>query len=167
MILAIDVYYFDEKAKAVCIEFDNWTDLHPSNFHVIEIMRIEDYISGAFYKRELPCIIKVLELVEVNNVEAIIIDGYVVLDDYGKLGLGGHLYEKLEKKIPIIGVAKKSFHNNSKNVMEIVRGNSKNPLFITSVGIELNEAAEKIKNMAGDYRIPSLLKLLDQKTKEI
>ena len=96
----------------------------------------------------------------------IIIDGYVYLDDFNKLGLGGHLYKSINEKIPIIGVAKTNFATNKLNKVELLRGKSKNPLYITSIGIDINTAKEYISKMFGEYRIPKLLKELDQLTKE-
>lgn len=49
--------------------------------------------------------------------------------------------------------------------MEIFRGTSSKPLFITSAGIDLRDAAEHIEKMHGMYRMPTLLKLLDTYTK--
>jgi len=45
---------------------------------------------------------------------------------------------------------------------KIYRGQSTNPLYITSEGIELEKSADLILNMHGDYRIPTLLKKVDQ-----
>ena len=75
------------------------------------------------------------------------------------------MYEALDKKIPIIGVAKRNFATLNKNKIELLRGNSLRPLYITSVGISKEEATEHIKSMHGDYRMPTLLKKLDQETK--
>jgi deoxyinosine 3'endonuclease (endonuclease V) len=108
----------------------------------------------------------VLEKSDLRKVEAIIIDGYVILDNNGKSGLGGHLFKELNENIPIIGVAKTSFRDNSKYVKELYRGLSKNPLFITSKGMTIEEATDKIRKMKGNFRIPSLLTRLDRKTKE-
>lgn len=166
MIVAIDVHYREAFAKVVSIEFKTWEDTAPYKIHEIIINEVAEYVSGEFYKRELPCILKVLKKTDTDKLEIIIVDGYVVLDDEGKAGLGMYLYEALNQKIPIIGVAKRGFINNEKNVIKIKRGESENPLFITSVGIDLNEAAEQIKNMVGEYRMPDLLRILDQKTKE-
>ncbi|MCD8455243.1 endonuclease V [Tenacibaculum finnmarkense genomovar ulcerans] len=166
MILAFDSYYFDNKAKTVCLGFDSWTDKEPLNIYVEITENIADYEPGSFYKRELPCIISLLKRIDINEIELIIVDSFVLLDDHGKLGLGGRLFEKLNKKIPIIGVAKSGFHSNNLNTKKILRGNSKKPLFVSSVGIELNIAYENIKSMHGDFRMPTLLQILDTKTKE-
>jgi deoxyribonuclease V len=71
----------------------------------------------------------------------------------------------LDKKIPIVGIAKRNFINNKKNVIEVLRGESKNPIFVTAIGIGLVESSEMVKKMLGTYRIPDLLKLLDRLTK--
>ena len=166
MILAFDTYYYDNKAKTVCLEFENWSE--NKNFKILTeiIDNIEEYIPGEFYKRELPCILSLLNKTDINNVEAIIVDGFVYLDDENKLGLGAYLYEKLDKRIPIIGVAKTNFATIEKNKKTLLRGKSKKPLFITAIGIELEDAVQKIERMDGEYRIPTLLKELDRLTKE-
>lgn len=46
-----------------------------------------------------------------------------------------------------------------------MRGKSNNPIYITSLGMLLKEAANHIQSMAGKYRIPDLLTYLDQQTK--
>jgi deoxyribonuclease V len=121
----------------------------------------EAYESGAFYKRELPCILHLLEKIEVNDIEIIVIDGFVVLDDNGKLGLGGHLFHHFYQKIPIIGVAKNDFAHLDCLKRALLRGESKKPLFITALGIDLEVATEHIRTMAGEFRMPTLLKQLD------
>lgn len=92
------------------------------------IDNVEDYEPGSFYKRELPCIIELFLKIDLSRINAIIIDGYVFLDDNRKEGLGAYLYYHLKEKVPIIGVAKTSFHDNKKNVFEVFRGKSKKPL---------------------------------------
>ncbi len=165
MIVAIDVHYRETVAKAVSIEFSDWQQSSPDTIHEVFLEEVEEYIPGQFYKRELPCILKILEKSQLSDIETIIIDGYVYLDDAGKPGLGAILFKSLNQKIPAIGVAKKRFFSNEKLVQEIVRGESQNPLFITSVGIPLNEASDNILSMAGKYRMPDLLRILDRTTK--
>lgn len=165
MIIAVDSFYKEANAKTIAITFDQWDD---TNFHKYYSQDTEvsaEYISGEFYKRELPCILKILENFDLNMINFIVIDGYVFLDDFGKFGLGGHLYESLNKAIPIIGVAKTNFAANKQNKVELFRGKSKNPLYISSIGIDLLTAKENISKMFGEYRIPKLLKELDQLTK--
>lgn len=166
MILVFDTYYFDNKAKTVCLAFKDWNEENDFQAYSEVIYDVEEYVSGEFYKRELPCILSLLSQIDLAEVKFIIIDGFVFLDDENKFGLGAYLYEKLNKKIPIIGVAKKDFATIEKNRKELYRGKSKNPLFITSIGIDLKLASKKIEEMNGNYRIPTLLKEVDRLTKE-
>ena len=166
MILLFDTYYYNHKAKTVCLSFEDWNK--EGNFKVCsEILSVvEEYVSGEFYKRELPCIVSLLSKIDLDERSLIIIDGFVFLDDENKFGLGAYLYEKLNNKIPIIGVAKKDFATIEKNRIKLYRGKSNNPLFITSIGIDLNLASQKIKEMNGECRLPTLLKAVDRLTKE-
>ena len=165
MILAIDVYYKEKDAKVVAVLF-NCEDETPQSIVVDEITGIEDYVSGEFYKRELPCIQNILQKINLNDIEVVIIDGHIYVDDEGTFGLGGYTWESLDKKIPVIGVAKTSFFKNKNTVREVCRGESKKPLYVSSIGIDLDIASSLIKKMKGEYRIPTVLKELDRITKE-
>ena len=165
MILAFDTYYYNDKAKTVCIQFEKWTAASPDKIYSEILEGIEDYIPGEFYKRELPCILSLLRQIDLNEIEAIVIDGYVYLDDEMKLGLGGYLYNALLRKVPVIGVAKSNFNTLHKLKIPVLRGNSNNPLFITSIGIEVTTAAQNIRLMNGFFRMPTLLKTMDTLTK--
>ncbi len=166
MIIAIDVHYREKIARTVSIEFEDWKDDTPSYIHVTEIPVAAAYVPGQFYKRELPCILEILKCSDLSKVTAIIVDGYVVLDDDGKKGLGGYLYEALNQKIPIVGVAKRAFYALKEKVIPIKRGESKNPLYVTASGGDLAEYAKKVVEMDGNFRMPTLLKILDVETKK-
>ncbi len=166
MILAFDTYYSGDIAKTIGLAFNDWNDETPVNIYTDTSNSIAAYEPGAFYKRELPCIHRILSAIDLDKIDIIIIDGYVILDDAGKLGLGGHLYESLDKKIPVIGVAKTSFAENTKNVRKVYRGKSANTLYITALGIDPDVAAKYIEMMKGPYSIPSLLKQLDMLTRQ-
>lgn len=164
MLLALDVYYRESEARVVGVFF-NWEDKDPIKIVIENVNEVQDYIPGEFYKRELPCLIKVIEKLDLSNIETIIIDGHIYVDNFETFGLGGKLYESLNKKIPVIGLAKNSFYSNSMTVKEVFRGISKKPLYVSTIGIDLNLAVEKVKNMYGNYRIPDILKKLDSITK--
>ncbi|NDV78400.1 endonuclease V [Dysgonomonas sp. 511] len=168
MILAFDTYYFDNKAKTVCLAFQNWDEKDKFDVFSETIDNVNDYIPGEFYKRELPCILSLLHKINAAdvNIDTIIVDGFIYLDDNNKWGLGGYLHEALNGEIPIIGVAKSNFATIVHNKRELLRGESKRPLYITSIGINLDIATEKIKSMDGKYRMPTLLKELDRLTKD-
>ena len=92
--------------------------------------------------------------------QIIVIDGYVWLEE-NKIGLGGHLFAALNEKIPVVGVAKTRYKIHSK-VREVLRGNSNNPLYVSAIGVGVDEAAKNVKNMHGEFRLPTLLKQVDQ-----
>jgi deoxyribonuclease V len=166
MIVAIDVHYRETEAKIVAVTFENWMDSVPHQTYIAFKKDIEDYEPGAFFKRELPCIIEIMAQTDVSTINFIVVDGYVFLNDEGKKGLGYYVYEHFNKKIPVIGAAKTRFFENDKWVRPILRGSSQNPLYITSIGVGLDDAASFIASMNGDFRMPTLLKLLDTMTKE-
>ena len=58
-------------------------------------------------------------------------------------------------------------YSHDKFVAEIYRGKSLAPLYITSIGINLQEASFYIRNMAGKYRILNILKVIDQQMRII
>ena len=118
------------------------------------------YAPGHFYQRELPCILQVLEKVQAS-LDAILVDGHVWLDDQGSPGLGAHLYRALEERVPVIGVAKTPF-GGSRGQRQVLRGQSRRPLFVTAAGMDLDVAAESVRRMHGAHRIPSLLARADQ-----
>ena len=166
MILAFDTYYFQDKARTVCLQFETWEDKQSYKIYTETADKVEEYTSGEFYKRELPCILSLIDKIEIHKIEAIVVDGFVILDDEKKPGLGAFLYTRLEEKIPIIGVAKNNFLKIKKEKRKVYRGISKKPLYVTSIGINVDIAAEKIKSMDGEFRMPTLLKQLDRLTKE-
>ena len=43
---------------------------------------------------------------------------------------------------------------------------SQNPLWVTAIGIEVTFAAERVKEMAGEFRVPGLLKMVDGRCRE-
>ena len=165
MILAIDVHYREREAKVVGLLFKDWTDEKATEVVITFVTEVAEYEPGAFYKRELPCILELLKLIDIKTLEYIVVDGYVYLDNEGKGGLGCHLFQALDKQLPIIGVAKTHFARNERFVKHILRGMSTKPLYVTSVGVDLALAATFIEHMAGEFRLPTLLKEMDMLTK--
>ena len=157
MIAAFDVYYLPSGCSAAALVFSNYEDAKPTAEFSHYLSNVEEYVSGAFFKRELPCILSLLEKFETMPDE-MIVDAYVMLGD--KPGLGQHLFEHFEGKIPVIGVAKSKFEGAA--AVEICRGESKKPLYVTVAGMNIQKAVERIKTMHGTHRIPTLLKRVDK-----
>nr|WP_315027891.1 endonuclease V [uncultured Chryseobacterium sp.] len=166
MIYAFDTYYYEDYANTVCIAFEDWISEKEVEVFTEQTPITSEYESGAFYKRELPCIVSLLTKIVVRPGDIIIVDGYVTLDDEGKTGLGGHLYELLEEKYPVVGIAKNGFTTPDSQRRSVFRGESKTPLFITAKGIDVDEVRVKVERMHGTFRIPTLLKKLDQLSRE-
>jgi deoxyribonuclease V len=118
------------------------------------------YEPGRFYRRELPALLSVVEKL-LDRPDIIMIDGYVWLGQESDPGLGAYLYQALGGSSAVIGVAKTLFKEGPA-VRGIRRGASVRPLYVTAAGMDLNEAAERVVQMHGKFRIPTLLKKVDR-----
>ena len=158
MIACLDVDYRETVAYAAGIAFHNWSDKTPATEKVVPVVGVQPYQPGQFFRRELPCLLAVLR--ELPPVVVVVVDGYVWLDGVSVAGLGAHLYQALEGKVAVIGVAKTRFAGAGAAVQQ-VRGHSNRPLFVTAAGMTAQTAAEHIRSMHGPDRIPTLLKHVD------
>lgn len=164
MILIFDTCYrCNNIAKTACIKFDSFETnvIEETYFSLMEVT--EPYVSGEFYKRELPCIMKLIEQIDLNGVECIIVDGYVNHNE--KEVLGAKLYHEFDDRIPIIGIAKNKFIGENQSI-EVHRGHSSKPLYVTSIGMPKYDAAKQVKKMYGEYRIPYMVKKVDSFSRE-
>ncbi|UEQ77103.1 endonuclease V [Chryseobacterium arthrosphaerae] len=166
MIYAFDTYYYEDFANTVCIAFEDWKSEKEVETFIEQTKINSEYESGAFYKRELPCILSLLQKITLKSGDIIIVDGYVTLDNEGKSGLGGHLYKALDEKYPVVGIAKNEFTTPDTERRSVFRGESRTPLFLTAKGIDVDEIKTKVEQMHGAYRMPTLLKKLDQLSRE-
>jgi deoxyribonuclease V len=162
MIAAFDVHYLENGyASAAAVLFSDYRDAEPIAVYTQFLPGAADYIPGEFYRRELPFILTLLK--QIREVpDEMVVDGYVMLGD--RPGLGQHLFNSFDGKIPVVGVAKSKFEGAGG--IEVFRGGSIHPLYITSVGVNLEKASERIRTMHGAYRIPTLLKRVDVLARE-
>lgn len=160
MILAVDVTYSGNTATAAGVLFDAWDSDEAAQTLVARIENIAVYVPGEFYLRELPCIAKLLEQVDMP-LDCIVIDGYVTLGATESPGLGWKLWEFLGRTTPVIGVAKSAFAGTPEKT-RLYRGGSARPLFITAAGMPLDQAKARIARMHGKHRIPDLMKAADR-----
>jgi deoxyribonuclease V len=160
MILSVDVDYRKTRAFIAGITFCAWDDEKEKGIIKSILDNYKDYLPGQFYRRELPCILQLIEEHEIEP-ETIVIDGFVFLDGKYEPGLGKHLYEALNGRVAVVGVAKRPFKGIPPEC-ELLRGKSRKPLYITSVGMPLEIAKNSIKSMYGKYRVPALLRKTDQ-----
>src|SRR6478752_8657468 len=97
-ILIVDVDYWDEGGAYVCgVIIPHWGSNECAVVGKV-IDQVADYEPGAFYKRELPCIMALLEDVTVPLTH-IMVDGYVTLGSELAPGLGHHLYQAINRAV--------------------------------------------------------------------
>ncbi len=155
LIVAVDVDYRETGAVAAGLWFRGWA-AETAEFQITAQFRdAAPYEPGAFYLRELPCLLGVLALGPRPDV--IVVDGYVWLGD-GVNGLGAHLHNATG--VVVVGVAKTRFATAT-DAMDVCRGTSRSPLFVSAVGMPVALAATNIAGMSGPFRIPALLKQVD------
>ncbi|THF71355.1 endonuclease V [Deinococcus sp. Arct2-2] len=166
MILAcVDVdYREDGSARTAALLFENWGDAQETEVRLHTVPQTAPYVPGAFYKRELPCLLPVLEPLA-PQLAAVVIDGYVTLDAQESPGLGWHLFDALGGAVPVIGVAKTAFRGSA-HAQAVQRGSAIRPLYVTAAGIDVLDAAEHLRQMAGPHRIPTLLGRVDRACRE-
>jgi len=158
MLSCLDVAYAGSSAVAACVTFAEWRSSTPAHQIVRRFSDVAPYEPGNFYRRELPCLVATLEQLP-ERPELVIVDGYVWLGA-GRPGLGVRLFDVLGRSTPVVGVAKSPFPGAPG--VEVLRGGSRTPLYVTAAGIDVVEAAENVRQMSGPYRLPAMLKLADQ-----
>jgi hypothetical protein len=60
MLIALDVAYRESQGYAVAVAFPDWASDTVSAVHTATIEQVPAYEPGAFYRRELPCLLAVL-----------------------------------------------------------------------------------------------------------
>jgi len=163
IIACLDVDYRATGARAACVVIDGWNAVDPIAKYTRDISDVQPYEPGNFYRRELPCLLSLLEIVQ-EKPDVVVIDGYVWLASQNRAGLGAHLHAAIGHCIPIVGVAKSLFlgADSSTVVVAVERGASRSPLYVTSVGVDPKVAAIWVQSMAGQGRIPKVLRAVDQ-----
>ncbi|MFO0613550.1 MAG: endonuclease V [Polyangiaceae bacterium] len=160
MLACVDVDYRDDgSAVAACVGFDEWTSDRPANEWIARLDRVEPYVPGALYRRELPCLLAVLARAG-RPFDAVVVDAYVTLDDRGAPGLGAHLHAALGGATPVVGVAGTPFA--TARAIPVLRGTGKQPLWVTTLGVDAAITAERVRAMHGAARIPTLLRAVDR-----
>jgi deoxyribonuclease V len=154
----VDVDYRDPIAVAAGVWLRGWKAAKAEVEVVTRLDEVAPYQPGEFYRRELPCVLAVLQ--RGPAAEVVVVDGYVWLGP-GRAGLGAHLYQALGERTVVVGVAKSRFLSATEAV-PVCRGDSKSPLYVTAAGVSAAEAAEWVMRMHGFYRVPTLLKRVDQ-----
>ena len=164
MIACLDVHYSAFAARAAAIVFERWTSETPIAAYSISLGQCSEYAPGQFYRRELEPLLAAISQIR-EDISCYVIDGYCHLSGNKEPGLGARLAQQLPSSKAVIGVAKNRYQV-SKHAVEVLRGSSKRPLFVTAVGLDYQDAANCIRSMKGDHRIPTMLKKVDQLSRQ-
>lgn len=159
MIAILDVHYAPTRARVACVLARDWADPAPGEERMKDVTTFGAYEPGNFRARELPPLLALLDELPARP-QVVVVDGYVWLDASGKPGLGGHLHEALGGDVAVVGVAKTLFRGAP--AIEVLRGASTRPLFVTSAGLDPDVAAGHVARMHGAFRIPTLLGRADR-----
>lgn len=154
----MDAAYIDRNAAVCGVCFSGIDSAVPLHICTAVVEGVAEYRPGSFYLRELPCLQKVIEKVK-GQPDLLIIDGYVRLPG-GRAGLGARLFQAMDEKLPVIGIAKSPFRGRSLG-QRVFRGQSMRPLYVTSAGIKEWKAAEMVREMRGRYRVPDMMRIAD------
>jgi deoxyribonuclease V len=160
VIAFLDVDYRDTGAVAAAVLANRWTDPTPAVEVVAHIPVVAEYIPGEFFRRELPCLLAVLD--RCPPPDMIVVDGYVWLGP-DRPGLGARLHEAVG--VPVVGVGKTCFRSATDVSVPVQRGARKQPLWVTAIGIDVAAAAEAVRAMRGPHRVPTLIRRVDRLTR--
>lgn len=164
MIACSDVHYADGCAHAAAIVFNHWSDEVIVDQFRVQCDGVAEYRAGSFYQRELGPLREVIQQIG-YPVHTYVIDAYCHLAADGSPGLGTYLHQELPENSVVIGVAKNRFRETD-HAIELLRGGSDRPLFISSIGIDYRAAANHIESMHGPHRMPTLLKMVDRLSRD-
>jgi deoxyribonuclease V len=155
---AADVHYLPSGgARAALVMANDVAFSSIASEETVTVPYVAPYRPGEFFRRELPPLRAVLANA-IAAVELLVVDGYVDLDPDGRPGLGAHAHE--EFGVPIVGVAKTGFAT-AVHALPVLRGRSARPLFVTAAGIPVADAADLVRAMAGEFRLPDALRRVD------
>ncbi|MCW1968987.1 MAG: endonuclease V [Anaerolineae bacterium] len=158
MYFSCDVQYEQKIGYAAGICFQRLQS-QSVDFVVTAILQpVAEYKPGEFYQRELPCLIELIKKLETLP-KIIFIDGYVWLQN-DQLALGGRLYEYLDRKVIVIGIAKSFLRIAGENISMYYKS-SHRPIYISAAGLSLDDAMQCVKEMPYQGHLPLMMKYAD------
>lgn len=157
MIGVFDVDYADEISVVGCVVIEDFADAEPAREWVVQGGPVGPYVPGEFYRRELGPLIRAVN--SAGDLSVCVIDAYVDLGKDATPGLGRILYE--QTGVPVIGVAK-SRYPGTPTELEVLRGASRRPLFVSAAGLDPEYARGCVQRMAGPGRVPAMMRRADR-----
>lgn len=160
---AVDVHYLGtDRVRAALLLADNPEFSSVIGERTMVCTGVEPYRPGEFYRRELPHLRAVCA--GAGPFAVLLVDGYVDLDEVGRPGLGAYAHQELG--VPVVGVARNRFRTAT-HAIEVMRGQSRRPLYVTAAGCPLSDAARMVCDMAGPFRLPTALRRVDRLSRGI
>lgn len=181
MILITDVCYDEQNNSAHIggITFSDWTSDDVIDKFEIDKTGIDaEYIPGEFYKREMPCLIKLWNSIPEDvkkNISTVIVDGFYDIWDC-RPGMGHHFKDWLSENgysnIEVVGIAKTKCRETNKFTLPVYRTKeSKESKWRGAIwvnGSNKNEDyVKRVMSMAGKFRIPSIVKKVDHVSRQL
>jgi deoxyribonuclease V len=139
------------------VAFEAWDAAEATQTYLSRIGQVEPAVRGELDLRELPCVLQLLREHRLEP-ELILLEGFVHLDANETPGLGQHLYQALNGRVPIVGVSKRRLPGLAAQI-EVMREEETPPLLVTCAGIDIGAAKARLRAMHGRKRVPTLMKL--------
>lgn len=175
MIGFFDAHYTDTMQAGALVFVKDWPDEKPyGEAYSLLPYAPAVYQPGEFWRRELPILRWLLESPQDpygvafpkppirDLVDILVIDGFVDLGP-DRPGFGRKAHEAFN--VPVVGVAKSYFLGA--HAIQVTRGKSKRPLYVTSAGIDPYDAALRVGAMHGKDRLPTMIKLVDKLARSV
>lgn len=157
MKLIVAVHFEGTQAQAAAVAFEAWDAAEATQTYLSRIGQVEPAVRGELDLRELPCVLQLLREHRLEP-ELILLEGFVHLDANETPGLGQHLYQALNGRVPIVGVSKRRLPGLAAQ-FEVMREEETPPLLVTCAGIDIGAAKARLRAMHGRKRVPTLMKL--------
>ncbi|EPX63712.1 hypothetical protein D187_006121 [Cystobacter fuscus DSM 2262] len=99
LLACVDVHYQEHETRGALLLFADWAATASTEQRLVHLPAAAEYQPGHFYERELPVLLALLSQVD-QPLVTVLIDGYVWLGSSAEKGLGAHLYEALDRRVP-------------------------------------------------------------------
>lgn len=169
MIIAFETYFYNGNSYTVGGVFETWADDTIKYF----VTSKQEYKDGEdAFSYDISCIMQCLSLVNIDNIDTIIINGFVWLSQDGKTtteGLGAKLNDAIIEKYGepknIVGISTKKHFVKIPNCYEVFRDeDNEHPLYVTCSNPDYAEHySVLVTRMWGKYKMPTIFRLIQAK----
>lgn len=161
MKLALAVHHDPAFTLAAAVAFDDWNAAEATRSFKTQVDPAPKAAKGEpAWTRDLPVLLELLRQHALEP-EAIVMEGFVHLDEQDTPGLGRRLFDALGGKVPVVALAKSPGAFTAVQ-FEVQREEEAAPVIVTSAGLDLGAAKARARTMHGRKRMPTLLKLVDR-----